>query len=144
MGGYGSTRWGYHQTATVTADCLSISVFFLKRRGLLGDRAAGSLNWSRDGKVTSTISYQSEADGLKLNYNLSRSTVMQPEFKFLPARECRGCGFHQRMDDWNKGDARRRMCFHATTLDHDGRRSIRPVEVAIGEALARRRDRPLP
>jgi len=56
MGGYGSTRWEWHQKKTAIEDCLAISTTYLLREGLLKREkdVSGVFDW-RDRKSSSCL-----------------------------------------------------------------------------------------
>jgi len=62
MGGYGSTRWAWHTKKNTVEDCRMLSVFELKREGVLemGIREFGSWIWSNvfTGKRSASISFE--------------------------------------------------------------------------------------
>lgn len=57
MGGYGSTRWGYHAKRWTKEDALTLDLNFILRNGGLRTRSA-TLHWSRDGERFAAISYE--------------------------------------------------------------------------------------
>ena len=74
MGGSGSTRWGCHSKATTTEHCLCLDLFWMTRNGFIGNRArSGSLNWSRNGQVISTIGFYADCTGVFLSYTVART-----------------------------------------------------------------------
>ena len=81
MGGYGSTRWGWHSKKLTVEDCLELSVFRLVGhiipRYVFDERRlwVGSFIWTntRTGKETASMGYRLEFPGnegaiLRLNY----------------------------------------------------------------------------
>lgn len=55
MGGYGSSRWGWHTKKTTVEDCLAFAL-----SDLLAGAAWGGLTWKWGERETSSISYQVE------------------------------------------------------------------------------------
>lgn len=76
MGGYGSTRWRWHDKKHTTDDCRHLSIFDLKRENLLipGRVRSGSWVWSNrlTGERRSSIGYELNlkdgASFLRLHY----------------------------------------------------------------------------
>lgn len=56
MGGYGSTRWNYHDKRTAVEDCRRLPFRMFKEYLQVG--WGGQVTWSRNGEVISTIGYQ--------------------------------------------------------------------------------------
>lgn len=65
MGGYGSTRWGWHTKKHTVECCRTISVFDLNREGILEQGAwrSGGWTWSNahTGERTASIGYEFNA-----------------------------------------------------------------------------------
>ena len=78
MGGYGSTRWGWHDKRQTVEDCrrLQMGVF---HAALLRGQRMGSVIWSRDGKRISDIGYRVSGEdlpeALHLKYTLTKHTT---------------------------------------------------------------------
>ena len=67
MGGYGSgQRWGCSKDTV--EDYSRIDVLWMKREGCLRVGNSGSIKWSRNGNVTSSISYKAEHNTVRLIY----------------------------------------------------------------------------
>jgi hypothetical protein len=67
MGGFGSGRPPMYHTNTVE-DCLSLDVNYMNRQGSLRPGAAGSLQWTRNGKRVSSIGFRMKGNQLILDY----------------------------------------------------------------------------
>ncbi len=73
MGGYGSGRRpSFGVLVDKCEDFQRIDLAWLRRQGALKIGYAGSIQWSRAGKVTSSIRYRVEEDGLRLIYRTRR------------------------------------------------------------------------
>lgn len=76
MGGYGSTRWQWHNKKYTTDDCFRISIFRLKQEGLLtpGQVRSGSWIWhnqfsqEKRASVGYEINMKQDAAFLRLHY----------------------------------------------------------------------------
>ena len=67
MGGYGSGRTGYKQTAE---SCRSLDVNRLNREGCLRSGWQGNWTWSRDGEEIARVGYKAEQDRIVLDYKV--------------------------------------------------------------------------
>jgi hypothetical protein len=65
MGGFGSGRPGYRQTAE---QCRSIDVNTVQRKGCLKPGWRGGWQWSQDGEQVASINMRAEIDRLHLSY----------------------------------------------------------------------------
>ena len=81
MGGYGSTRWGWHSKATTVEECLELPTPHVRAAlSAVVDEDArawhGSLFWSIRGEVTNSISYTAFMRGrvpvVRLQYTMIR------------------------------------------------------------------------
>lgn len=75
MGGYGSTRWNWHNKRTAVEDCRKLPFRVFKKNLFIGWR--GQITWSRNGEVFSTIGYRVNGAGespssLRLIYTIAR------------------------------------------------------------------------
>ena len=79
MGGYGSTRWGWHTKAVTVEECRSIDIRNLKNEGLFsrpGEMATGSITWSNyQGEKIASVSFAAgigeDSGKLALKYTLT-------------------------------------------------------------------------
>ncbi len=80
MGGFGSTRWGWHSKVTTIEECRMLGITHLRgdlSRVADGARLAmGGIRWNRGGEVVSSIGYTITArDGVpvvRLQYTITR------------------------------------------------------------------------
>ncbi len=80
MGGYGSTRWGWHTAKRTTDECLALDLRTFYRRGLIGPNMVlrnGEYSWiRRDSRSTISVSMVTRADSgeawLSYRYNRER------------------------------------------------------------------------
>lgn len=87
MGGYGSTRWGWHAKKRTVEECLNLSIVGLRRRVVpawaFDDRQNhnGSIVWRERGQEVASVSYrlvwQGDAPHLRLSYR-ERGRVVAP------------------------------------------------------------------
>jgi len=75
MGGYGSTRWNWHNKRLAAEDCRRLPFRVFKKNLFIGWR--GQVTWSRNGEVFSTIGYWVNGAGespssLRLIYTITR------------------------------------------------------------------------
>lgn len=76
MGGYGSTRWNWHNKRLAAEDCRRLPFRMFKRH--LQAEQFGQVTWSRNGQVISTIGFQVKGEGqsplsLWLKYTITRT-----------------------------------------------------------------------
>lgn len=133
MGGYGSgQRWDSKDTIE---DYKRIDVLWMKRRGYLEEGSSGSLTWSRNGDVYSTISFRTSYDALRLIYK-SRShggewqdvdystTISWDECRFGGSRPyfiCKGLGCGKRVQHLYAGNPYF-VCRHCMKLAYASQR----------------------
>ena len=78
MGGYGSTRWDWHQKKTVIENCLAISTTYLRKEGLLNldCETKGAFYWrDRNSSVGFSLLWRKEKPLLQLRYTASEESV---------------------------------------------------------------------
>lgn len=69
MGGFGSGEWHRYNSKKTTEGQHQIDVRLLKKWGYLnGSTFIGTWSWSRNGKITGSISYRLETEKMYLNY----------------------------------------------------------------------------
>ncbi len=68
MGGFGSTRWGWHRTREVIDPLLWLDVRILARRGALTPGVWSTTSWTCRGEPSGYIDHQAEAGALILDY----------------------------------------------------------------------------
>ena len=68
MGGYGSTRWGWHRTREAIDPLLWLDVRILTRPGALTPGTWSTTSWTSRGEPSGRIDHQAEADALILDY----------------------------------------------------------------------------
>lgn len=83
MGGFGSTRWGFHWTRDTTEGLLRLDVRELARAGQLRPGTWSRLWWTRNGKSAGDINLEAEKDALILTYRIKRL----PDRDWQPIRE---------------------------------------------------------
>lgn len=75
MGGYGSTRWGWHNKKLAVEDCHKLPMKIIHSFMLKG-RWWGKVTWSRDGEPIGNISYRvvgnEEPESLRLIYTITK------------------------------------------------------------------------
>lgn len=73
MGGYGSTRWNWHNKRHAVEDCRKLPLRVIKRQ--LAPWQSGQVEWSRNGEVVSRIAFRvgSETSSLHLIYTITRA-----------------------------------------------------------------------
>lgn len=72
MGGQGSGRSGSNSAAHRCEDYHAIDLSWLKRQGILASGHPSSVNWSRGGRPTGTITVCALPEGLQLRYRIRR------------------------------------------------------------------------
>ncbi len=78
MGGYGSTRWDWHQKKTVIENCLAISTTYLRKEGLLNPdcETKGAFYWrDRNSSVGFSLLWRKEKPLLQLRYTAKDESV---------------------------------------------------------------------
>lgn len=68
MGGFGSTRWGWHRTRETTDPLLCLDVRLLSRRGALEPGVWSTTSWTCRGEPSGDITHRAEAGALILDY----------------------------------------------------------------------------
>jgi len=86
MGGYGSTRWNWHNKRLAVEDCRKLPFRMFKKNLLKG--WGGQVTWSRNGEVLSTIGYRIDQFGdspssLRLIYTITRRNGDRQEVEYL-------------------------------------------------------------
>lgn len=76
MGGYGSTRWNWHNKRLAVEDCRRLPLQVLKKDIQAGQ--VGQITWSQNGEVVSRIAYQVNGFGelpssFRLTYTITRT-----------------------------------------------------------------------
>lgn len=76
MGGYGSTRWNWHNKRLTAEDCRRLPFCVFKKNMQPGQ--SGQITWSREGKVFSSIGYRVQGEcespsSLWVNYTITRA-----------------------------------------------------------------------
>ncbi|MCB0102194.1 MAG: hypothetical protein KDD74_09140 [Anaerolineales bacterium] len=76
MGGYGSTRWNWHDKRLAAEDCRRLPLPVLKNDIQAG--RVGKITWSQNGEVVSRIGYQvngldDSPSSLRLTYTITRT-----------------------------------------------------------------------
>lgn len=85
MGGYGSTRWNWHNKRTAVEDCRKLPFRMFKR--YLRPGWGGQVTWSREGEVISTIGFvvMGNAENLlriRLKYAVTKSSGKKNECEY--------------------------------------------------------------
>lgn len=78
MGGYGSTRWGWHRKKTAIEDCLALETTSLLREGLLKREkdVSGVFDWrSRKSSVGFSLLWRHDKPLLRLRYTAIGESV---------------------------------------------------------------------
>lgn len=81
MGGYGSTRWGWHTKKRTTEDCLSLDVSRLRYRGFLQPNApvkAGRITWASGSNLGFTLHTEATEGEMKLCYSCAGKEMIYP------------------------------------------------------------------
>lgn len=77
MGGYGSTRWGWHSKKTQVEECHKLTIYLLKPR--LRPGMSGDVTWSWGEKKIANISYRVQGDdspeSIRLMYTIGAQTT---------------------------------------------------------------------
>lgn len=68
MGGFGSTRWGWHRTRETTDPLLRLDVRILARQGALTPGTWSTTSWTCRGEPSGRIDHRAEAGALILDY----------------------------------------------------------------------------
>ena len=70
MGGYGSSRWGWHSKKRTTGQCLSFDLTELRRKGLLrpNTTASGTSTWSSGSSIGFELSTRDTDGYVKMHY----------------------------------------------------------------------------
>ncbi|MGQ9825555.1 MAG: hypothetical protein ACUVSK_11295 [Desulfotomaculales bacterium] len=87
MGGYGSTRWGWHTKRICVEDCQKLDMTFLSRHGYVsGKGKSGYVEWKRGNEVTASIGVATSLNGtpyLRLTYSITnRETGHKQDFDY--------------------------------------------------------------
>lgn len=78
MGGYGSSRWGWHRKKLTTAQCLSLDVSKLRRRGYLEPNSTvplGVVKWASGSRMNFTLRTEATDGEAVLFYSLNGQSV---------------------------------------------------------------------
>ena len=78
MGGYGSTRWGWHSKKRTTEQCLSLDVSGLRRPGYLEPNNVvplGRITWASGSNVGFTLRTEASTGELWLHYSVDGQTA---------------------------------------------------------------------
>jgi hypothetical protein len=89
MGGYGSTRWGWHNKRLAVEDCRKLPMKILHSKILAGWRS-GTVTWSRGGEEVSSIGYRvvwgKAPVSLRLVYTLTKYRTGEKKDLDYPVR----------------------------------------------------------
>lgn len=107
MGGFGSTRWGWHRARQTTDPLLWLDVRILARQGSLTPGVWSTTSWTCRGEPSGSITHRAKADALILDYHVKgpRDADWQPVRERIPLTStpchyggsrpwflCPGCG----------------------------------------------------
>jgi hypothetical protein len=101
MGGYGSTRWGWHTKKDTVEDCRVLSIFDLKQKGILKPDVvkSGSWIWSNayTGAVRARVGYKlntrSPFSFMHLTYTITRWHGRKDDMDYLVQLQTTPCHF---------------------------------------------------
>lgn len=101
MGGYGSTRWNRHAKKSVVEDCRILSIFALRREGILeqGATSEGILAWRNayNGKMAASFGYELNTLGhnsyLRVHYTVTRWNGRKEDFDYKVQLIQTNCNF---------------------------------------------------
>ncbi len=68
MGGYGSSRWGWHSAKSVAEDCRQLDINRFNRKGMLNGFGHFSWSWYRNDKRVADIRIHVQKDLIVLSY----------------------------------------------------------------------------
>ena len=84
MGGYGSTRWGWHIPKTTVENCRKLTIYSLKPYLVPG--YAGNVRWYRGERETGSIGYQvmggEKPSAVNLNYTITKRDGDKKELEY--------------------------------------------------------------
>lgn len=101
MGGYGSSRWAWHTKKSTVEDCWELSVFALRREGVLAmdSRKYGRWIWSNvhTGKPAGSLGYELNTLGnhsyYRVFYTITRWNGEKQDFDYRIRLQTTPCNF---------------------------------------------------